>query len=63
MKWWSIQRKMKRLKQQTQTKKWQRRRRKIQIENQWWRKKHKIYIVINLKILTIMSIMSRHVAY
>jgi hypothetical protein len=26
-------------------------------------KKHKIYIVINLEILTIMSAMSRHVAY
>jgi hypothetical protein len=25
--------------------------------------KHKIYIVINLEILTIMSVMSRHVAY
>jgi hypothetical protein len=26
-------------------------------------KKHKIYIVLNLEILTIMSAMSRHVAY
>jgi hypothetical protein len=27
------------------------------------KRKHKIYIVINLEILTIMSVMSRHVMY
>jgi hypothetical protein len=59
----SIRWRTRRSKQQTQTKKRQRRRRKIQFEDRWRRKKHKIYIVINFEILTIMSVMSRHVAY
>jgi hypothetical protein len=60
---WLIRRRTKRSRQKTQAKKRQRRRPKIQFENRWRKKKQKIYIVINLEILTIMNAMFRQIAY